>query len=66
MGEAAARINSPPDGNITRLNLRLSVHADSQGYDVLLRDTTDEKCDHAALTDESGVIRQSKAIDCEI
>jgi hypothetical protein len=47
-------------------NLRLNVHPDGQGYDVLLRDTTDEKCDYAALTDESGVIRQSKAIDCEI
>jgi hypothetical protein len=47
-------------------NLRLNVHADGQGYDVLLRDTTDEKCDYAALTDESGVIRQSKAIDCDI
>jgi hypothetical protein len=47
-------------------NLRLNVHPDGQGYDVLLRDMTDEKCDYAALTDESGVIRQSKAIDCEI
>jgi hypothetical protein len=47
-------------------NLRLNVHPDGQGYDVLLRDMTDEKCGYAALTDESGVIRQSKAIDCEI
>jgi len=47
-------------------NLRLNVHPDGQGYDVLLRDLTDEKCGYAALTDESGVIRQSKAIDCEI
>jgi len=47
-------------------NLRLNVHPDGQGYDVLLRDMTDEKCGYAALTDESGVIRQSKTIDCEI
>jgi hypothetical protein len=47
-------------------NLRLIVHPDGQGYDVLLRDITDEKCGYAALTDEGGVIRQSKAIDCEI
>ena len=47
-------------------NLRLNVHPDGQGYDVLLRDMTDEKCGYAALTDENGVIRQSKAIDCEI
>jgi hypothetical protein len=47
-------------------NLRLNVHADGQGYDVLLQDMTDNKCFYAALTDETGVIRQSKAIDCEI
>jgi hypothetical protein len=47
-------------------NLRLNVHPDGQGHDVLLRDMTDDKCGYAALTDENGVIRQSKAIDCEI
>ncbi|MGB2901723.1 MAG: hypothetical protein WBB89_20880 [Candidatus Acidiferrum sp.] len=47
-------------------NLRLNVHLDGQGYDLLLRDMQDEKCGYAALTDESGVIRQSKAIGCEI
>ena len=47
-------------------NLRLNVHTDGQGYDVLLRDITDKNCGYAALTDETGVIRQSKAIDCEI
>jgi hypothetical protein len=47
-------------------SLRLNVHPDGQGYDVLLRDMTDEKCGYAALTDESGIIRQSKTIDCEI
>jgi len=47
-------------------NLRLNVHSDGQGYDVLLGDMTDDKCAYAALTDESGLIRQSKAIDCQI
>jgi hypothetical protein len=47
-------------------NLRLNVHPDGKGYDVLLRDMTDEKCGYAVLTDESGIIRQSKTIDCEI
>jgi hypothetical protein len=47
-------------------NLRLNVHADGQGYDVLLSDMTDEKCGYAALTNEVGIIPQSKAIDCEI
>jgi hypothetical protein len=47
-------------------SLRLAVHADGKGYDVRLQDLTDKGCWYAALTDESGVIRQSKAIDCEI
>jgi hypothetical protein len=47
-------------------NLRFNVHADGRGYDVRLQDLTDKTCWYAALTDESGVIRQSKAIDCEI
>jgi len=50
------------------------VRSDGQGYDLLLIDMTDEKCGYAVLTDEDGVIRQSKAIwwgwfriaDCEI
>jgi hypothetical protein len=57
---------SDPPEILTGWNLRLNVHTDGQGYDVLLRDMTDEKCGYAALTDESGVIRQSKAIDCQI
>ena len=47
-------------------NLRLNVHADGQGYDLLLEDLTDKQCGYAALTDESGIIRQSKTIDCEL
>jgi hypothetical protein len=47
-------------------NLRRNVHADGPGYDLLLRDPQDRQCGYAILTDESGVIRQSKAIDCDI
>ena len=47
-------------------NLRMNVHADGQGYEVLLRDMTDKKCGYATVTDENGVIRQGKAIDCDI
>lgn len=47
-------------------SLRFNTHADGQGYDVRLQSLTDKTCWYAALTDESGVIRQSKAIDCEI
>ncbi len=46
--------------------LRLNVTADGKGYDLLLEDATDMKCAYAALTDERGVIRQSKALDCPI
>jgi hypothetical protein len=46
--------------------LRLNVSADGKGYDVLLEDTMDKNCGYAAVTDERGVIRQSKAIDCPI
>jgi hypothetical protein len=46
--------------------LRLNLTADAQNYDVLLEDTTDKSCAYAAVTDERGVIRQSKAIDCPI
>lgn len=47
-------------------NLRLNVGADHKSYDLLLEDTTDQKCGYAAVTDERGVIRQGKAIDCSI
>src|SRR6266852_2398888 len=46
-------------------NLRMNMHGDGQGYDVLLQDLTDKKCGYAAVTDENTVIRQSKTINCE-
>ncbi len=47
-------------------SLRLDVTADGKAYDALLEDTTDKSCGYAAVTDERGVIRQSKTIDCAI
>jgi hypothetical protein len=47
-------------------SLRMNVHADGQGYDVLLRDMTDERCAYAVVSDESVVIRQSKVFTCEM
>ena len=45
----------------------MNVHADGQGYDVLLRDMTDERCGYAVVSDESVVvIRQSKVFTCEM
>jgi hypothetical protein len=46
--------------------LRLNVASDGKGYDALLEDTTDKACGYAAITNESGLIRQSKTIDCDI
>lgn len=41
------------------LTLRLSVHADGQGYDVLVEDVGD-KNGYAGLSDERGIIRECK------
>lgn len=41
------------------LRLRLSVHTDGQGYDVLVEDATD-KSGYAGLSDERGIIRECK------
>ena len=74
-GIAWAAKNDPQLANATLSNgpeilpgwaLRLNVTTDGQGYDLLLEDTTDKTCGYAAVTDERGVIRQSKAIDCAI
>jgi hypothetical protein len=47
-------------------SLRLNLTGDGQAYDLMLEDLTDKTCGYAAVTDERGVIRQSKAIDCKI
>jgi hypothetical protein len=62
---AGAHISNGPE-ILSGWVLRLNVTADGQGYDVLLEDTTDKSCGYAAVTDERGLIRQSKAIDCPI
>ena len=46
--------------------LRLNLTNDGKGYDLLLEDNMDKACGYAAATDERGVIRQSKWIDCPI
>jgi len=46
--------------------LRLNVSHEGRAYDLILEDATDPKCRYAAISDEHGVIRQSKAIDCPI
>jgi len=46
--------------------LRLSISKQGNAYDLLLEDVTDPKCGYAVVSDERGVIRQSKAIDCAL
>lgn len=46
--------------------LRLNVSNSGKSYDLLLEDATDPKCLYAIVSDERGVIRQSKALDCPI
>jgi hypothetical protein len=62
---ATAHFTKGPE-NLPGWRLRLNLTQGSKGYDLLLEDATDKKCGYAALTDERGVIRQSKAIDCPI
>ena len=42
------------------LKLRLNVHTDGHGYDVLLEDASDKTTGYAAISDERGVIRECK------
>lgn len=44
--------------------LRLTVSKDGNAYDLLLEDVNDPKCRYAVGSDERGLIRQGKAIDC--
>ena len=44
--------------------LRLHLSNESKAYDLLLEDVTDPKCSYAVFTDERGLIRQGKSVDC--
>jgi hypothetical protein len=46
--------------------LRLNISNNGKSYDAQLEDVTDPKCNYAAVTDERGVIRQSKSIACPL
>jgi hypothetical protein len=47
-----------------KLRLRLSNNGNS--YDLVLEDVTDPKCGYAAFSDERGLIRQGKFVDCPL
>lgn len=44
--------------------LRLQIANNGSTYDLLLEDVNDSKCGYAVVSDERGMIRQSKTIDC--
>jgi hypothetical protein len=46
--------------------LRLQLSKGDKTYDVLIEDVNDPKCSYAVMTDERGVIRQGKSIDCPL
>ena len=46
--------------------LRLHLSKGDKAYDLLLEDVTDPKCGYAVFSDERGLIRQGKSIDCAL
>ncbi len=46
--------------------LRLHLSNGDKAYDVMIEDVTDPKCGYAVVTDERGLIRQGKLIDCPL
>ena len=44
--------------------LRLSISNNGKSYDTQLEDVTDPKCQFAYVSDDRGVVRQAKTIDC--
>jgi len=44
--------------------LRLHLSNDNKAYDLLLEDVTDPKCGYAVISDERGMVRQGRSIDC--
>lgn len=46
--------------------LRLHLSNGDKAYDVLIEDVNDPKCGYAVFTDERGMVRQGKSIDCSM
>jgi hypothetical protein len=58
---AGAQLSQGPE-ILPGWRLRFHVHADENGYDVFLEDTSDANKSYAAMTDERGVIWECKTI----
>lgn len=46
--------------------LRLTVSNNPDAYDLLLEDVNDTKCHYSVGSDDRGLIRQSRVIDCPL
>jgi hypothetical protein len=46
--------------------LRLTVSKTGNAYDIVLEDVNDPKCRFAVSSDERGLIREGRAIDCPL
>jgi len=46
--------------------LRLQLSKGDKAYDLLLEDVTDPKCGYAVISDDRGLVRQGKSIDCTL
>ena len=46
--------------------LRLHLSKGDKAYNLLLEDVTDPKCSYVVFSDERGLIRQGKSIDCAL
>jgi len=46
--------------------LRLQISKGEKAYDAMIEDVTDPKCGYAVITDERGIIRQGKSIECPL
>jgi hypothetical protein len=44
--------------------LRLTISKDGNAYDLQLEDVTDTKCHFAVTSDDRGIVRQGKSVDC--
>ena len=44
--------------------LRLNLSNDGSAYDLRLEDVSDPKCGYAVVSDERGMVRQAKSVDC--
>jgi hypothetical protein len=46
--------------------LRLTISKDGNAYSLLLEDANDPKCRYAVVSDQTGIIRESRSIDCPL